>query len=422
MDDKFARLDKYNFWNNNLPSVGFIRDSYLDKINDFSGSRLIKVVVGQRRVGKSYLLRQIILRLLNGGVKPENVFYINKEYTDFDFITDSTDLENLIVHYKQVLKPKGKIYLVIDEIQNIIGWEHLINSYSQDYTSDYEVFISGSNSQLLSGELATLLSGRYIQFQIFPFSFQEFISIRQLENTKTGFLQYLQTGGLPELFQLPNDETKRHYLSAIRDTVLLRDIIQRYNIKDARLLQDVFSYLVMNASNLISISNIVNYFAGKNRKTNYETIANYIEYLKNTFLIHQVDRFNIKGKEILSGNSKYYINDLSFKNYLYSGFEYGFGYMLENIIYLQLISSGYNVYAGYMRNKEIDFVAIKNSRTIYLQVAYTLTDKMTIEREYAQLETIPDHYEKFVVSLDDIQLPNRNGIKHVLAWQLNEIL
>lgn len=422
MDDKFARLDKYNFWNNNLPSVGFIRDSYLDKINDFSGSRLIKVVVGQRRVGKSYLLRQIILRLLNGGVKPENVFYINKEYTDFDFITDSTDLENLIVHYKQVLKPKGKIYLVIDEIQNIIGWEHLINSYSQDYTSDYEVFISGSNSQLLSGELATLLSGRYIQFQIFPFSFQEFISIRQLENTKTGFLQYLQTGGLPELFQLPNDETKRHYLSAIRDTVLLRDIIQRYNIKDARLLQDVFSYLVMNASNLISISNIVNYFAGKNRKTNYETIANYIEYLKNTFLIHQVDRFNIKGKEILSGNSKYYINDLSFKNYLYSGFEYGFGYMLENIIYLQLINSGYNVYAGYMRNKEIDFVAIKNSRTIYLQVAYTLTDKMTIEREYAQLETIPDHYEKFVVSLDDIQLPNRNGIKHVLAWQLNEIL
>lgn len=422
MTDKFARLEKYNFWNNNFPSVGYIREGYLDKINDFSGSRLIKVLVGQRRVGKSYILRQIILRLLNQGVKPENVFYINKEYTDFDFISHSTDLENLIRHYKKALKPKGKIFLVLDEIQNITGWEHLINSYSQDYTSDYEVFISGSNSQLLSGELATLLSGRYIQFQIFPFSFQEFIAIRQLENTKAGFLQYLQTGGLPELFQLPNDETKRHYLSAIRDTVLLRDIIQRYNIKDARLLQDIFSFLVMNASNLISISNIVNYFAGKNRKTNYETIANYIEYLKHTFLVHQVDRFNIKGKEVLSGNSKYYINDLSFKNYLYSGFEYGFGYMLENIIYLQLINSGYNVYAGYIRNREIDFVATKNSRTIYLQVTYTLTDKATIEREYGQLETIPDHYEKFVVSLDDIPLPNRNGIKHVLAWQLNEIL
>lgn len=422
MADSFAKLEKYNSWNNNYPSVGFIRDSYLDKINDFLGSKLIKVLVGQRRVGKSYLLRQIIRRLLEGGVKPENVFYINKEYTDFDFITHYTDLENLILHYKQVLKPKGKIYLFIDEIQSITDWEHLINSYSQDYTSDYEVFISGSNSQLLSGELATLLSGRYIQFQIFPFSYQEFISIKLLDNSKTAFLQYLQTGGLPELFQLPNDETKRHYLSAIRDTVLLRDIIQRYNIKDARLLQDVFSFLVINASNLISISSIVNYFAGKNRKTNYETIANYIEYLKNTFLVHQVERFNIKGKEVLSGNSKYYINDLSFKNYLYTGFEYGYGYMLENIIYLQLINSGYNVYAGYLRNKEIDFVATKNNRTIYLQVAYMLIDKTTIEREYSKLETISDNYEKFVVSLDDIQLPNRNGIQHILAWQINGIL
>ena len=188
------------------------------------------------------------------------------------------------------------------------------------------------------------------------------------------------------------------------------------------MLEDIFSFLVNNASNLISISSIVKYFAGKNRKTNYETVANYIEYLKNTFLIHQVERFSIKGKEILSGNNKYYINDLSFKNYLYSGFEYGFGYMLENIVYLQLINSGYNVYIGYMRNKEIDFVAIKNDRTIYLQVAYMLIDKTTIEREYSGLETIPDNYEKFIVSLDDIQLPNRNGIQHVLAWQINEIL
>ena len=422
MTDRFAKLEKYNFWNNTYPSVGFIRDSYLDKINKFLGVRLIKVLVGQRRVGKSYLLRQIIRKLIDEGVKPENVCYINKEYTDFDFIANYTDLGNLIEYYKQVLKPSGKIYLFIDEVQSIEGWEHLINSFSQDYTSDYEIFISGSNSQLLSGELATLLSGRYIQFLILPFNYQEFIAIKLVENSKTSFLQYIQTGGLPELFQLPNDETKRHYLSAIRDTVLLRDIVQRYNIKDARLLQDIFSFLEINASNLISISSIVNYFAGKNRKTNYETIANYIEYLKNTFLVHQVDRFNIKGKEVLSGNSKYYINDLSFKNYLYTGFEYGYGYMLENIIYLQLINSGYNVYIGYMRNKEIDFVATKNNKTIYLQVAYLLIDKSTIEREYSELETIPDNYEKFIVSLDDISLPERNGIQHILAWQINSIL
>jgi len=422
MTENITALKKNNFWENKFPSVGLIRNNYLDKINDFIENKLIKVLVGQRRVGKSYLLRQTIYRLIENGVKPKNIFYINKEYTDFDFITNYSELETLISEYKNELKPKGKVYIFIDEIQNITGWEHLINSYSQNYTNDYEIFISGSNSQLLSGELASLLSGRYIQFQILPFSYQEYISIKQLENSKKSFLQYLQTGGLPELFHLPNDETKRHYVSSIRDTVLLRDIIQRYNIKDARLLQDIFSFLVNNASNLISISSIVKYFAGKNRKTNYETVANYIEYLKNTFLIHQVDRYNIKGKEVLAGNNKYYINDLSFKNYLYSGFEYGIGYMLENIIYLQLINSGYNVYIGYLRNKEIDFVATKNNKTIYLQVAYLLIDKTTIEREYSELESIPDNFEKFVVSLDDIALSNKNGIKNVLAWQINEIL
>ena len=422
MTDKFTILDKYNFWNNSLPAIGLLRTSYLNKINDFIGNKLVKILIGQRRVGKSYLLRQLIQSLINNGVKTKNIFYINKEFTDFDFINTYTDLDELINIYKQNLKPSGKIYIFIDEIQNISEWEHLINSYSQNYADSYEIFISGSNSQLLSGELATLLSGRYIQFQIFPFNYQEYIELKQLKNTKTAFLQYLKTGGLPELFQLPNEETKRHYIAAIKDTVLLCDIIQRYSIKDARLLEDIFSFLVNNASNMISINSIVNFFKSKNRKTNYETIANYIGYLKNTFLIHQVERFNIKGKDIISGNSKYYINDLSFKNYLYSGFEYGLGYMLENIVYLQLINSGYTVYTGFIRNKEIDFIATKNDRTIYLQVAYMLVDKFTIEREYSELEKIPDNYEKFVISIDDVQLPNRNGIKHFLAWQLNEIL
>ncbi len=203
---------------------------------------------------------------------------------------------------------------------------------------------------------------------------------------------------------------------------MLHDIIQRYNIKDIRLLEDIFAFLVNNASNLISINSIVKYFAGKSRKTNYETVANYISYLQNTFLIHQVDRFSIKGKDILAGTHKYYINDLAFKNYLYSGFEYGFGYMLENIVYLQLINAGYNVYTGFMRNKEIDFVATKGNKTIYIQVAYLLIDKLTIDREYSELESIHDNYEKFVVSLDDMQLPDKNGIRHVLAWKINEIL
>jgi len=420
--EKFAKLKKYNFWDSEFPDAGLLRVSYLDKINSFIGNKLIKVLVGQRRAGKSYLLRQIIHSLIDKGVNPRNIFYINKEYTDFDFISHYTELEELISIYQTELKPVGKIFLFIDEVQRINGWEHLVNSYSQNYTRNYEIFISGSNSQLLSAELATLLSGRYIQFQILPFSYIEFIGIEKSGNSKESFIKYLKSGGLPELFHLPNDETKRHYLSAVRDTVLLHDIIERYNIKDIRLLEDLFSFLVNNASNLISINSIVKYFAGKNRKTNYETIANYIANLQSTFLIHQVDRFSIKGKEILAGTHKYYINDLAFKNYLYSGFEYGYGYMLENIIYLQLIGAGYQVYIGFMRNKEIDFVATKAQRTIYVQVAYSLVDKITIEREYAELEAIPDNYEKFVVSLDDMQLPDKNGIMHVLAWKINEIL
>jgi len=422
MTDNFTKLKKYNFWSNNLPEVGLIRNRYLEKINDFLNNKLIKVLIGQRRVGKSYLLRQIIFNLINNKVNPENIFYLNKEITDFDFITDYTDLENLIILYREKLKPRGKIYLLIDEIQNIKSWEKLINSYSQNYAEEYEIFISGSNSELLAGELAGFLSGRYIQFVILPFSYFEFIEILKIENSKKSFLQYLNSGGLPELFKLPNEETKRHYIQAIKDTVLLRDIIQRYNIKDAKLLEDIFIFLINNASNLISINNIVKYFGSKKRKTNYETVANYIQYLKNTFLIYQVEKYNIKGKEILSGTNKYYINDLCFKNYLYPGYLYGVGYMLENIVFLELLNSGYQVYIGYLRNKEIDFVAIKNDRTIYVQVAYILSEPQTIEREYSGLRAIPDNFEKYVVSLDDIQMPNIDGIKHIQAWKLNEYI
>lgn len=422
MNENIAKLRKYNFWDNALPNTGLLRENYLKRINDFIGNKLIKVVVGQRRAGKSYLLLQTVGSLITNGVNPVNILYINMEFTDFDFISDYTELEALISTYQVTMKPQGKIYLFIDEIQRIIGWEHLINSYSQNFTCTYEIFISGSNSQLLSNELATLLSGRYIQFEILPFSYSEFVAVKNLENSKKSFISYLQSGGLPELFHLPNDETKRHYLSAIKDTVLLHDIIQRYSIKDIRLLEDIFAFLVNNASNLISINSIVKYFGSRNRKTNYETVANYISYLGNTFLVHPVDRFHIKGKEIIAGTHKYYINDMAFKNYLYSGFEYGYGYMLENIIYLQLINNGYLVYVGYLRNKEIDFVATKNGRTIYIQSAYLLIDQETINREYAALASIPDNYEKMVVSLDDIQLPEKEGIKHILAWNFNQIL
>jgi len=422
MPDKIAILQKYNFWNDTKPNSSFLRTDYLRKIYDFLDNKLVKVLVGQRRVGKSYLLRQIISHLLDNQVTPQNIFYINKEFTDFDFIVNYTDLDELLKLYIKTFSPQGKIYIFIDEIQSIKLWEKVINSYSQDYTQEFEIFITGSNSELLSGELSTYLSGRYIEFLILPFSYKEYITFLNIENSKQSFLQYLNTSGLPELFNLPNDETKRHYLSAIKDTVLLRDIIQRHNIKDAKLLEDIFAFLVNNASNLISINSIVKYFKGKNRKTNYETVSNYIHFLKNSFLIYQIEKYNISGKETMAGTSKYYINDLAFKNYIYSGFSYGIGYMLENLIFLELINAGFKIFVGYLRNKEVDFIAIKNSKLIYFQVSYLLIDEQTIQREYSSLESISDNYEKIVISLDDVQLNDKNGVKHLQAWKLNEYL
>jgi len=227
---------------------------------------------------------------------------------------------------------------------------------------------------------------------------------------------------MPELFMLSKQETKRNYISAIKDTVLLRDIIQRHNIREPRLLEDIFVYLVNNASSLISISNIFKYYKGLGRKTSYDIIANYISYIEDAFLIHRCERFNIRGKETIAGNVKFYANDLSFKNYLHPGFGYGFGYLVENLIYLELRRAGYEVYTGSIKDKEVDFVASKEDRVIYVQCAYLLTEAETILREYMSLEAISDNYEKYIVTLDDLTFPSNKGILHIQAWNFKEQL
>jgi predicted AAA+ superfamily ATPase len=422
MDDKFDSLKKYNLWGGNAQQLGFRRNEYIEKIAKYTGNRLIKVLIGQRRAGKSYILRQLANGLLDNGVNKKNIFFVNRELSDFDFLKTYKDLDLLFKEYKNKIKPNGRIYLFIDEIQNIEGWEHFVNSYSQDYVDEYELFISGSNSKMLSGELATLLSGRYVTFEIFPFSYIEYLGITKKENTKQSYIDYLQSGGLPELFQLLQSDIKRNYVSALKDTVLLRDIIQRHSIKDSRLLEDVFVYLVNNASNLISIRNVVNYFKSLGRKTSYDTISTYIGYIEDTYLIHKAERYNIKGKEIIAGNCKYYINDLSFTNYLYQGFGYGIGYKLENLIYLDLLRADFDVYVGTVKEKEVDFVAIKGKMVVYVQCTYLLIDEPTIKREYFPLEAIDDNYEKIVVSLDDIALPSKEGIKHIQAWNFGKAI
>lgn len=422
MDERFEALNKYNLWEGQSLPIGYSRADYTQKIDSYIGNRLVKVLVGQRRVGKSYILRQLAMRLIESGVDKKNIFFLNKEFSDFGFVKTYTDLDELVKLYKQQIKPNGRIYLFIDEIQSIKGWEHIINSYSQDYVDEYEVFISGSNSKMLSGELATLLSGRYVDFEILPLSYGEYLGITHKEDIKQSYIEYMQTGGMPELFLLSNDEVKRNYIEALKNTVLLKDIIQRYNIKDTKLLEDIVVYLINNASNLLSVRNIANYFRSSGRKTSYDTVSAYIGYIENTYLIHRVERFNIRGKETIAGNCKFYANDLSFNNYLYQGFGYGVGYMLENLVYLELIRNGYNIYVGAIKDKEVDFVAIKGDRTIYIQATYMLIDKQTIEREYLPLEAIDDSFEKIVVSLDDIAQPSRGGIRNIQAWKLSDIL
>ena len=271
-------IRKYNFWNGNRVDLGYARISYTDKIGQYIGNKLVKVLVGQRRAGKSYILRQIASKLISRGVKSENILYVNKEYMELITLGSAVELEELYNAYRQELKPDGKVYIFIDEIQYIEDWERFVNSHSQDFAEPCELFISGSNSELLSGELATLLSGRYVEFEVFPFSYPEYCGITRQQPGNHSYKEYLQGGALPELFNLPNEEMKQHYVSSIKDTVMLRDIVGRYKVKEVKLLDDLFVYLVNSAANIVSVTNIIHFFASKKRKTNYETLSTYIPH------------------------------------------------------------------------------------------------------------------------------------------------
>lgn len=423
MDDKWSALEKYNLWNGNTYQLGLERRFYTGRIDTFVGNRLVKVLVGQRRSGKSYILRQIASGLVSKrGVHPDNILYINKEFLEFDFIEDYKELEKLYRLYRDKLKPQGKVYLFLDEIQNIEGWERFVNSHSQDFVEECELFISGSNSKMLSSELATLLSGRYVEFQIFPYSYVEYLQLTGQSRERGSYLLYLQRGGLPELYNLPAVESQKQYVASVKDTILLRDIVKRKPVRDVKLLDDIFIYLVNNASNLFSIQNVINFFKSKNRKVAYDTLSNYLRYIEEAFLAYKAERFNIRGKDVIAGNSKYYLNDLSFKNFLYPGFAYGVGYLLENAVYLELRRLGYQVYVGSIRDKEVDFVAMKDDRVVYIQATYMMETEQMMEREYEPLLSIGDSYEKYVVSMDEVQLSSREGIRHIQAWNLMDVL
>jgi predicted AAA+ superfamily ATPase len=411
-------IKKYNFWNGEPVKCGFIRQEYLSRIGNFIGNRLIKVVLGQRRTGKSFLMRMIIDHLIRiDGVLPQNILYINMDIRDFSFINNADKLSLTIAEYRKELNPVGKVYLFVDEIQEIEGWEKYINSLSQDYTAEYEVFITGSNANILSSELSTYLSGRYVSIEIFPFSFSEFLGYYNLPQNKDAYLRYLKKGGLPELLAI-KDDLAENYISALKDSIILRDIINRHSIRESVLLKRMVDYLIDSPSTLFSVNKIVNTFKSSGIRTNVETIGEYIRFLCEAYFVHEASRYDISGKKILAGEKKYYLNDLCFKQYLTSGFDKGISRFLENLVFLHFKREGYTIYVGKFGNREIDFVAEKNGIRKYIQVAYLLNGEDVIKREFGNLEAINDNYEKMVISLDDICLGNVNGILHRRAWEL----
>lgn len=406
-----------NFWNDEVVRFGYIREMYLSRLDTYLGNNLVKVLLEQRRVGKSYILRMLIHHLITDrNIPPRNILYINKDLQDYSSINNSESLIDAIKFYRLKLKPKGKVYLLLDEIQEIQEWEKAINSLSQQYKEQYEIFITGSNANVLSSELSTYLSGRYVSFEVFPFSYSEYCGIKKVEKNKTSFLQYLKSGGMPEIYSLDNIELQQNCIASLKDPIVLRDIIQRNTIRDIVMLEKLVDFLIDSVGLPFSVNSVVKILTNTGYKTNNETVGNYLSSIKKAYFIHDCVRYDLKGRKILQGEKKFYLNDLAFKYYLSSSFDFGVGRYLENLIYMELRRQQYNVYIGQIHGRKIDFIAEKNGNKKYIQVTYLLSDEHVIQREFRNLELIKDNYEKLVISLDDVNMGNKEGIKHINAW------
>lgn len=381
------------------------RTFYLDKIQSVLGKQVIKVLLGMRRVGKSTLLMQIQEELIKQGVAKEQIISINFEWMQFEPIKDYIMLNKYI---REEMVSDKKYYVFLDEVQEVSGFEKVVNSLNAEGVA--EVFITGSNSKLLSGELATYLTGRFYSIEVLPLSFSEFISVKRDGKKDEVFLSYLRAGGMPGTLQFEDRDTTKNYLMDMYQSILLRDIVKRHNIRDVELLQRFMMYMMHNVSQIFSAVSITKYLKNEGRRLSKETIYNYIDAAKSAFLIHGIPRYNIKGKEILKTNEKYFMNDLGFRS-IYFNNEQDIGQALENIVFLELRRRGYTIYIGKLEDQEVDFIAEKGSNKMYIQVAYLLAEAFTIEREFSVLEAISDNHKKLVLSMDKVDR-SRNGIIH----------
>lgn len=384
------------------------RDYYLNKIIPFIDTDLVKVLTGIRRSGKSVMMLLIKDELIKRGVLTEQIISINFEDFDYIKLRDPFILNEWIKTKARGIK--GKIYLFLDEIQEVSNWEQVINSFRVSLNID--IYITGSNAKLLSGDMATYLAGRYVQFDIYPFSYHEYLLARGVSESATEFQQYIQLGGMPFLINLSyQKDASRQYLLDVYNSVLLKDIIQRNKIRDADLLERILMFSFSNIGNPFSASSIAKFLKSENRKQSNDTILNHLKACTSAYILNKIPRMDLQGKKLLTVNEKYYVADLGLRDALLGNKAKDIGQILENIVCLELLRRGYKVTVGKIGNLEIDFVAEKNGQRMYIQVSYLLADEKTIDREFGVYGKIKDNYPKYVLSLDDFDF-SRDGIIH----------
>lgn len=385
-----------------------LRPDYINRIKPFIGLEPVKVLIGLRRSGKSVMLKLIQDEIVSYGVPETNII-------SFNFENMNTSREAEALHREiaeRVSGIAGKIFIFFDEIQEVQNWEKCINSIRVEY--DCDIYITGSNAKLLSGELATYLAGRYIEFVIYPFSFKEFLNMpsQKAEAIYSAFHKYLQLGGMPFLSNIAdNPEACNLYLTDIYNSVILKDIVRRHNIRDVDQLERVITYVLANIGHSFSATSLSKYFKSERRTVSHDTILNYTKACADAFLFFKINREDLQGKKVLTINEKYYVADHGLRRAVY-GQTNDIDQVLENIVCLELLRRGYKVTVGRNGDKEIDFVASKNGEKLYVQVCYLLADDRTVEREFGAYRGIPDNYPKYVVSLDEISR-SKDGIKHL---------
>lgn len=390
------------------------RSDYMRQLQAFKDNKIIKVVTGLRRSGKSTLLQMYRDELVANGVSPSQIQFVNFELMKYDYIRTYRQLYDFITQNMVVGK---KNYLFFDEIQQVEGWEKTINSLTLEYDTD--IYVTGSNAYLLSSELATLISGRYVEIKMLPLSFKEYYEYYKNDGKSTEelFNEYLKYGGLPQLLSLPSDEkTISSFLESIYDTVILKDVVGRNKLKDIDLLKRVFAFVCGNVGSITSTNSMAKYIAMEaklDRSLRPATIGNILEMLENAFIIYKANRYDVKGKEVLKSLEKYYVTDTGLKNTIVGYNLENYGHSIENVVFLELLRRGYKVYVGKCDNKEIDFVAIKKEETRYFQVTESLSDAKTQEREVAPFYSTNDFYEKTIITTDKTYATNVNGIKIV---------